>query len=112
MSLCVANECSVVCRSHRRAQFLLIELLKGAAVYAYICARYCYFKCQKSCTCLCVYVKPRGNLATELETTALLARASNERGLSSLSKKAIPYWRVDRLSTVYRLARILSHATT
>jgi len=43
-----------------------------------------YFKCQKPCMCL--YVKPRGNIAIEPETTALLAHASNERGLFSLSK--------------------------
>lgn len=58
--------------------------------------------------CVCVCIKPRGNLAIESETIALLARVSNEKGLFFLSKGHS--W-VDRLSSVYRLARTLSHAT-
>lgn len=78
---------------------------------AYVCTCYCAISNAKNRVYVCV-LSQEGVSRFKLETTALLAHASNERGLFSLSKGYSKLGgNVDRLSIVYRLVRILSHAT-
>lgn len=105
------------CIAIRRAKnfyWLKKKSLKSGRIYAYVCSSYC--RAIPNAKNRVVRVRQAKRKVTTLDYWTADDRppcSRTEREGCSLSLKVIPYrggGGVDRLSTVYRLAKILSHA--